>query len=503
MQPRIQWGHHARFKSPVVSDFATLVNPHILITGGTGAGKTHQLRTIISQIIGSAGNRPPRIHIFDIHGDIRVDDASEVMFSEQSDFGLNPLRIGADPHFGGPRRAINGVLKTLDKTGYKLGDKQRACLRNILNDVYEEHGIRQDDPSTWVVDESESRLLGGDSGARLYLNVPREEKDDAKAFGARWDRETICWWVPVDEYVGGITRWPPKTTGRTHPSLDDALRFARRKYLESFIGADKEAVTQLERVNAMAANLRRKTLQALKAGNRDFRDEEAEAELDKLKQRAVDTFKEAVTAIKTGTELDDITKYDSTEVLKGVIDRLENLIGIGVFKPKRPPFDPTKPVWRYNLRPLDLESRKLFVHFLLRDMFLKALERGETQDLVELLLLDEGKAFIDDEEDNILLTLAREVRKFGTGMICASQSPTHFPDDFNAAMGTKVMLRIDESFWKTAARKMLLPEEQIRAIIPRKTCLIQRKEAGKANGSEWVPVELGQPTEARRMEAVG
>ncbi|WP_454727713.1 MULTISPECIES: DUF5710 domain-containing protein [Cupriavidus] len=501
MHPRIQWGQHAQYKQPICSDFGTLLNPHIQITGGTGAGKTHQIRAAIRQILETAGPRPPRIHVFDIHGDIAIEGASEVMFSEQSEYGLNPLRIGADPHYGGPRKSINGLLKTLDKVGYKLGDKQRACLRNILYDVYALHGIYQNDPSTWAIDEGASRLYGGDSH-RLYLDVPISEKDEAKAFDAKWDRDAKCWWIPVDDYKGGITRWPPKQTGRTYPSLDDALRFARRKYLESFIGADKEAITQLEKVNSAAANLRRKTLAALKAGNRDFKDEATEAELDKLKQRAIDVYKDAVMAIKSGDELDDIGKYDSTEVLKGVIDRLENLIGIGIFKPRVPAFDPNAPVWRYNLKPLDLEERKLFVHFLLRDFFLKALERGETKSLVEFFVLDEAHAFVDDEDDNILLTLAREVRKFGSGMICASQSPTHFPDDFNAAMATKVMLRIDDTFWPMASRKMNCSADQLRAIQPKKTALIQRKEDGSAKGSEWVPVMLAQQTEARRMDEV-
>lgn len=501
MQPRILWGHHAQYKQPVCSDFAALLNPHIQITGGTGAGKTHQIRAAIQQVLTSAGENAPRFHVFDIHGDINIEGASEIKFSEQSEYGLNPLSIGSDPDYGGPRKAINGLLKTLHKVGYKLGDRQRACLRNVLVDVYALHGIYQNDPSTWVIDESDSRLLGG-NGSRLYIDVPFDQKDQAKAFDAKWDRDINCWWVPVDKYTGGITRWPPKHTGRTCPSLEDALRFARRKYLESFIGADKEAISLLEKVNSTAANLRRKTLQALKSGNNDFRDEEAEAELDKLKQRAIDVYKDAVMKIKSGDELEDIGKYDSTESLRGVIDRLENLVGIGIFKAKRPAFDPNARVWRYNLRPLDLEERKLFVHFLLRDFFLKALERGETKELVEFFVLDEAHAFVDDEDDNILLTLAREVRKFGSGMICASQSPTHFPDDFNAAMATKVMLRIDDTFWGTAARKMNIAADQLRAIQPKKTALIQRKEAGSARGSEWVPINLTQQTEARRMEAI-
>lgn len=498
MQPKIVWGTNARDRQPVISDFATLVNGHIQITGGSGAGKTHQLRAAINQIIGTSNGQPPRIHVFDIHGDIEIPGASTVRFSEQSEYGLNPLRVGADPHYGGPRKAISTLIKTLDKVTRQLGDKQRACLRNILQDVYAQHGIYQNDPSTWVIDESASRLYGGDTH-RLYLDVPINEKDDAKPFGARWDGDAKCWWIGVDDYKGGITRWKPKTTGRTCPSLEDALIFARRKYLESYLGADKKAITQLELVNRAAMNLRRKTLASLRTSNTEFRDEEAEAELDKLRQRAIDQYKDAVLSVRTGDELEDIGKYDAPDVLRGVIDRLETLLLIGIFKPKRPAFDPDAPVWRYDLKALDLEERKLFVLFHMRDLFLKAVERGESPSLTEVAVLDEAHAFVDEDDDNILNTMAREVRKFGMSLICASQSPTHFPEDFNAAMATKVILRIDETYWKTAANKMLCPVEFLKAIIPHQTALVQRKEKGSKNSSEWARVYLNQQTEARRM----
>jgi hypothetical protein len=122
--------------------------------------------------------------------------------------------------------------------------------------------------------------------------------------------------------------------------------------------------------------------------------------------------------------------------------------------------------------------------------------------LVEACVLDEAHAYIDEDEDNVLNTMAREVRKFGTSLICASQSPTHFPDDFNAAMGTKVILRIDELYWGMASRKMLCPVESLKAIVPHKTALVQRKEKGSTSGSEWVRVNLTQNHDARRMDMV-
>ena len=49
-----------------------------------------------------------------------------------------------------------------------------------------------------------------DSNGRLWLDCPREEKDEAKKLGARWDAEQVKWFVPdgVDEEP--FSRWFPK-----------------------------------------------------------------------------------------------------------------------------------------------------------------------------------------------------------------------------------------------------------------------------------------------------
>src|SRR3546814_8287778 len=90
------------------------------------------------------------------------------------------------------------------------------------------NGVKQDESNAWSVDESVGRLISDGSDGRLDIDVPIEEKDDAKALGAKWDPELKCWHISASDYQGGITRWSPKTTSRTHPSIGDALRMARR-----------------------------------------------------------------------------------------------------------------------------------------------------------------------------------------------------------------------------------------------------------------------------------
>jgi hypothetical protein len=45
------------------------------------------------------------------------------------------------------------------------------------------------------------------SKEKLYLDVPFPDKDQAKALGARWDRDARSWYVPNDLDVEPFARW--------------------------------------------------------------------------------------------------------------------------------------------------------------------------------------------------------------------------------------------------------------------------------------------------------
>lgn len=71
----------------VIWDSEKLVNGHTLLVGMSGAGKTFLLRKMISHMLQTSGSSVPRIHVFDIHGDLEIPGASEVRFSERSNWG--------------------------------------------------------------------------------------------------------------------------------------------------------------------------------------------------------------------------------------------------------------------------------------------------------------------------------------------------------------------------------------------------------------------------------
>ncbi|ART61253.1 hypothetical protein CBP36_20005 (plasmid) [Acidovorax carolinensis] len=466
-------------------DTHRLVNGHTLLLGMSGAGKTHTLKRMISALQKQSPNT--RFHVFDVHGDISIEGASEVLYSANTPYGLQPLRVNPDLHYGGVLRCIENFTEIVGQTIGKLGARQEAVLRKILLDVYRLHGFVQEDPSTWFID-GEAHLISDGSDNRLYLDVPRAEKDSAKAFGARWDPSKSLWWIQTDQYEGGITRWAPKRSGRTFPSIDDVINYANRLIKMSFLGADQEAVTQLEIFNKAAMAMHRRMIREHREGQvgPSLVEEESEA-LDKARAKAIDAYTTAVEKIRTGTEMEDLIKYDSQETLKSVLDRLETLRSYGIFKNQPPPFDPHARVWVHKLKPLKVAVANMFVLFSLQEMYDTARERGEQGEVLDILVLDEVHRYADNEE-GILCTLSRESRKFGVAIIAANQD-ADLPPSFISSLATKMVLGIDELYWRSAETRMNIERRLLEWIKPQRTMAVQMKEI-RATKSSWKWVVL-------------
>jgi hypothetical protein len=471
----------------VVWDTSRLINGHTLLLGMSGSGKTYMLRDMIAHM--QRQSPGTRFHIFDVDGDIRIPGASEVIFSEQTQYGLNPLHVNPDPHFGGVTRCIRNFIATINKASpTPLGVKQEAVVRNILLDVYRSRGFNPDNPDTWWVREGDEQLLSDGSDGRLYLDIPKAEKDEAKEFKvAFWDRDRECWWVPIEKYEGGITRWLPKTHGRSNPTVADVLAFARRLLKISFMGSDQEAVTKLEIFGKHVAAFRRREKEAARGGPPATDDPIAMAALDKARVKCIDSFIEFVNIQRTGDEFDSLIKYDSTDVLKSVVDRLEGLMATGIFKGTQPPFNPNSPVWTYKLNALEQPEQIMFVLFRLQALYAAARQHGEQDDVKHVFVLDEINRFVDDGA-GILSTLSREARKFGVALIAAGQNAA-LPEGFLSSLATKVILGIDELYWPAAISKMRIDQKMLEFIRSHKTAAVQMKEKASTR-TVWRPVNL-------------
>lgn len=413
MQLRLGYDTMARSRGsmvPIVWDSQKLLNPHTLIVGKSGAGKTHTLAHMIRQLQEASHGRM-RIHILDVHGDIDIEGASVVKFSESTTYGFNPLTVNPDPDFGGIRKRIQSFVGALRRTGYRLGSRQEAALRNILYDLYAANGYRDGDPSSWAA-----------------------------------------------------------TANRKTPTMDDAARFANAKLRAMFLGANSKTVEALERLYRKQTQYHR----LIRQGARSAEDRVAiEKEMAESKDACVTLFREHLDAIEHGHELDDILKYDSREVMKSVVERMENLRSIGIFRPIRPPFERTNPVWRYDIRALLRDEQKLFVSFIIEAIFHARVQHGVQSDVRELIVLDEAHLFVSEDADNPVNIIAKEGRKFGLGLFAASQSPTHFSEDFLSNVATKIILGIDQLYWSKVVQHFKVDIEYLEKIILRKRVIVQ------------------------------
>lgn len=412
--------------SQIHCDFHQLVNAHMLIMGKTGMGKTTFLRRAIQQI--SRFSPAPRIHIMDVHGDIDLKEASSIRFSESTEYGLNPFVVSADQHFGGVRKRVQDFITTINGR-QPIGSRQEAVMRQLITDLYAANGFFADNYKSWLLED-------------------------------------------------GYQRKHPKR----YPTMDDACRYAFGKLKQLIIGSDTKSGRALEELNKVTSKLYKIAKQL------SHPDAEPDGGLTEkaleLRSNALRSYKEYIENLETGRELEDFIKYESKEVLKSVVERFENLKASGIFKSQTAPFDPANPIWRYDITALREDEKRLFVEFRLQELFSAALEKGpvfrETEGLLrDILIIDEAHLFFRDDQNNILNTIAKEGRKFGLGLVCSSQSPTHFSEDFFSNVATKIVLGVDQMYWDNLVRKMKIESKALQYVKPFHVIGVQMSNKGE------------------------
>lgn len=472
-------------------DFARTINPHGIVLGDSGSGKTHMLKRMVRDMLRTSATRV-RIHILDGHGDISLPGESVVRFSETTDFGLNPFVVDPDPDFGGVYKRINSFISTVSRATGKLGSKQVYALRNLLLDLYAMHGFQADDSATWHMP-----LAGEDAGVngRLYLDVPYEEKDAAKAAGAQFDGQARAWWIGEDQHKGRLLRWSVRQAGKRMPTLIDVLRFARKKQNAMFFGTNTPTTHMLEDVNRRARQLLAKEIAASRRGTDAPDAERLQKELDALKAKTVESFTEYVSGVRTGRELEDLLKYDSKEVMQSVVERLDNLLSSGIFRSTAAPYDPRVAVWRRDISPFaeNLAVSRMFVDFELENLLGQAMRRGVSDEIRDVVVLDEADRYTSDDPDHIINRYIKEARKYGTALIMASQAPTHFSEGMLAGVAVRVVMALDPTYYPVARNKLGIDDASLATIIPWQRCVVQIKNKGERMGR---PAWVNLPNEA-------
>lgn len=151
----IPLGYDSAMKAPVRWDphpKAGTANPHLMIVGESGFGKTYAIQCIVAELV-ARRIRPIIIDFgrgFDLESAPRqfIDLArpQEVSASQQG-INLNPLQI----HAGDSNGPINVAVRVADCFGrvYRIGVQQHALLRDLIIELFADFGIVRAEPSTW------------------------------------------------------------------------------------------------------------------------------------------------------------------------------------------------------------------------------------------------------------------------------------------------------------------------------------------------------------------
>jgi Predicted ATPase len=495
----VPFGPPVRLQADAVRfDSRSATNGHMLIAGPSGTGKTHQVNRIIRSL---AEQGAKQIFVLNVHGDLCEGFPEElvhrVVFSEVSEYGLSPLDVLQDPEIGGVRRRANSFISLLQRQG-ALGPKQQTALFRLLVDLYARHGFLIDDPKTWSLDHdprhSRARPVIAREGHHALPGLDWFNKTDGEKARIRREYEVSFngdsrkWEVPDNHprAAEALELWGGQT-GKRHPTLADLQRHLWDRLVAMKTGQSTRSVRALEKVMSLAAKRARLRGRKLKASEAEELDK-LEAQLAAARDEALGAFETAMAEVDSGREIDELILWDSADAIKSLYDRIEALQRAGIFRGHPPPFDEGVPIWDYDIKALSDDEKQLFVDTLLERIFIEAKARGEALGPDTWIVIDEAHLFVTPDGDHIVNRLVKEARKYGIGLIMASQAFVHFSDDLLMSAATKLVLGCPEMYQEPMRRKLGLDMIEykgkkynpLRFLKPQQTALVSVATRGES-----------------------
>jgi hypothetical protein len=148
-----------------------LNNGHMIILGGSGAGKTETIRCIAAELAAQA----MPVVLIDFHGDMAASTGNirSYKIREGGEYYFNPLELDPAIDEITPLRATSDFVDAISINFPTLGIQQRRKIKNIIKDCYRMSGITGN-TGTWTrvldFDDIESEIMScEDEAIPAYL----------------------------------------------------------------------------------------------------------------------------------------------------------------------------------------------------------------------------------------------------------------------------------------------------------------------------------------------
>ncbi|MFH2106517.1 MAG: ATP-binding protein [Candidatus Micrarchaeota archaeon] len=154
-------------------------NPHILVSGISGTGKSALLRAMVADII--LKMKKP-VLVIDYHNEY-IDEVSKLGGAV---FHMNEISINVFELSDSPRMHIS-MLTSMIHSIVPLGQIQQFTFENLLYEMYAERGIIEEDPRTWTKTPFTSQDLMERVMERLKASKSKKSQDSLAGLYRRLD----------------------------------------------------------------------------------------------------------------------------------------------------------------------------------------------------------------------------------------------------------------------------------------------------------------------------